>query len=434
MHGFFKMKAADKDNYIKELRKIISEINVEALNKDPKNELVNQNFYRAKAIFKDFDSSMGKRMGDLMFSIQNPLRSKREVDGASLRNWVIERTEEMDVYKIEDTDNVVGEKIKRILENENLKVQSNIQGEDEHLLIFDKSVKDGGHVHLIRDGGTGEMRIDPKDASPHELLLKVETVLTTKAGQKIRSTLNKLEFLEDQVNEAETPILDLVSPMGRSGGPNGHFQTFRVKNLSPIKTAIDCLFIIRGFSYAWRNQSKDPITLSPQETIDISYKISDEKTFHEPVKELNFVMEFSDTYGNKYHTRRELDQVLVSSGSFYEINIGKFHHVAKSVDDNLQPLTGISRNGDAYEMLFGITANDVVTKISIGISGTFLACWGFTGESELKQALIELAHRKIRKMVKDNNIKQSYIFITADFPQEFQLGWEGYVKTRDSLV
>lgn len=35
-------------------------------------------------------------------------------------------------------------------------------------------------------------------------------------------------------------------------------------------------------------------------------------------------------------------------------------------------------------------------------------------------------------MIKDNNV-QDYLFTTYDFPQEFQNGFEGYVKLRDSI-
>lgn len=94
-------------------------------------------------------------------------------------------------------ENYLGQgKIKKRLENEGLWVQSNIQGEDEHLFI---GKRDGSKdkVHIVIDSGTGEVRIDPKDQAPHDLVEKVETVLTTKTGEKIRSTHTSLEFLEE---------------------------------------------------------------------------------------------------------------------------------------------------------------------------------------------------------------------------------------------
>jgi hypothetical protein len=84
-------------------------------------------------------------------------------------------------------------KIKRRLENEKLWIQSNIQGNEEHIFVGER--KDEGKVHLII-GETGEVRIDKKDNAPHELVRKVETILTLKSGEKIISTKTALEFLE----------------------------------------------------------------------------------------------------------------------------------------------------------------------------------------------------------------------------------------------
>jgi len=68
----------------------------------------------------------------------------------------------------------------------------------------------------------------------------------------------------------------------------------------------------------------------------------------------------------------------------------------------------------------------------IGISRTFLSVWGFLEDKNIKNALLELGHRKIRKMAKEGNVGD-YIFITNNFPPEFQNGFEGYTKLRDSI-
>lgn len=86
-------------------------------------------------------------------------------------------------------------KVKRQLENEKLWVESRVDGEDTHFFVGEKSGS-GEKVHLISDGGTGEIRIDPKDKSPHDLLAKVTTIIETKSGEKIRSTRTSLEFME----------------------------------------------------------------------------------------------------------------------------------------------------------------------------------------------------------------------------------------------
>lgn len=99
---------------------------------------------------------------------------------------------------IEAFENYLGsKKLKRRLEDKNLWIQSNIENDEEHLIIGDRSKEKGQHVHLIV-GKTGEIRIDPKDSAPHELLRSVETVLTLKDGKKIRSTKAMLEFEEQK--------------------------------------------------------------------------------------------------------------------------------------------------------------------------------------------------------------------------------------------
>jgi hypothetical protein len=86
-------------------------------------------------------------------------------------------------------------KIKQQLENEKLWVKSQIDGEDTHFFIGEKD-DSGKKVHLISDGETGELRIDPKDKNPHDLLTKITTVIETKSGEKIQATRNSLEFIE----------------------------------------------------------------------------------------------------------------------------------------------------------------------------------------------------------------------------------------------
>ncbi len=56
--------------------------------------------------------------------------------------------------------------------------------------------------NMISDGKTGELRIDPKDKSPHDLLTKITTVIETKSGKKIQSTRTSLEFIESDENKS----------------------------------------------------------------------------------------------------------------------------------------------------------------------------------------------------------------------------------------
>lgn len=100
------MKAKDKPKYISELRKIISQIDIEQLVKQPHHALSNQGILRAKAIFTNFDFGMGE---ELQVLIDDILESSRLGDvkhighfAGNIQNFIIQKTEEMDVYEIID--------------------------------------------------------------------------------------------------------------------------------------------------------------------------------------------------------------------------------------------------------------------------------------------------------------------------------------------
>jgi len=280
------MKAEEKPKYLADLRGIISKLDVNKLISSPDQSITDQGILRAKAIFTNFDYGTGEKLEALINEFLEVARVGKRADhirnlANDIRNFIIKKTEEMDVYVIEPDDkslfevlenlkktqkliteglarpeekqqtlenakqkaqlfqdelykrraekigkqtiwsketrdgfvasdessqlqpwidlfeNYLGQnKIKRRLKNEGLWVQSSIQGEDEHLFI---GKRDGSKdkVHMVIDGGTGEVRIDPKDQSPHDLVDKIETILTTKTGEKIRSTRTSLEFLEE---------------------------------------------------------------------------------------------------------------------------------------------------------------------------------------------------------------------------------------------
>ncbi len=85
-------------------------------------------------------------------------------------------------------------KIKAELSSEKVHIQSVVDGEDQHIFITEKGSNE--HTHLILDGGTGEIRIDPKDKSPHTLIKSVEARLKLKNGEEIKVTKSALSFVE----------------------------------------------------------------------------------------------------------------------------------------------------------------------------------------------------------------------------------------------
>ena len=95
-------------------------------------------------------------------------------------------------------------KVKSDLSSDNVHIQSIVDGEDQHVFITEKG--SGEHAHLIIDGGTGEIRIDPKDKSPHDIIKSVKATLELKTGETVQITKTALSF-----TEPETPITDVVA-------------------------------------------------------------------------------------------------------------------------------------------------------------------------------------------------------------------------------
>ena len=87
-------------------------------------------------------------------------------------------------------------KIKARLEDDQLWVQTNLDKNDQHMFIGEKDASGGKKVHLIFGEG-GDIRFDKNDEAPENVLKKVQSVLTTKDGKQIISTM---EFLDSQVN------------------------------------------------------------------------------------------------------------------------------------------------------------------------------------------------------------------------------------------
>jgi len=198
------MKAEDKPKYLTELRKIISKLDADKLITSPDNEINNQDIRRAKAILTNFDFGDGQRLETTINEFLEVARAGKRIDhirnlAHDIVNYIIQKTEDIDVYVIEPV------KIKRRLESEGLWVESKIQGKDEHLFIGERNGK-SDKVHLILDDETGEVRIDRKDQPPHDLIKKVETVLTMNTGEKIKSTRASLEFLDEKENDSSISV------------------------------------------------------------------------------------------------------------------------------------------------------------------------------------------------------------------------------------
>lgn len=109
-----------------------------------------------------------------------PAREASELDG-----WVGLLQEFIDARKI-----------KSELSSEKINIQSVVDGEDQHIFITEKG--SGEHAHLIIDGGTGEIRIDPKDKAPQDLIKSVQATLQFKTGESVQITKTAMNFVEPE--------------------------------------------------------------------------------------------------------------------------------------------------------------------------------------------------------------------------------------------
>lgn len=116
-----------------------------------------------------------------------------ESDANQLNEWI----EILEEYK-------EARKIKAELSSEKINIQSMVDGEDQHIFITEKGSNE--HAHLILDGGTGEVRIDPKDKSPHGLIKSVEAKLELKTGETVQITKSALSFVEPESPQTDVKV------------------------------------------------------------------------------------------------------------------------------------------------------------------------------------------------------------------------------------
>lgn len=137
--------------------------------------------------------------------------------------------------------------------------------------------------------------------------------LKKKHEARVSEKLSEPVMLDMQgvpVGQKDIPVLDLES-MGGSGGPRGHFLTFKITNNSQTQKAIDCQWEVRGFNYSFRVPDSDRFSLQPNFSKEVTYRFDTEKLFQDEVPELSLIMEYKDINGSTYFTRRELKQVRV---------------------------------------------------------------------------------------------------------------------------
>lgn len=433
------MKAEDKPKYVQESRELLDSINIDTLIDDPNSFQEIKKISRLIAIFTNFSYNDGQGLRRLLFEFQK--RARRSSSVGTIRNramdmmqFIDQKIEEMDIYVIEEPIRKKQDKIVKSLKDEKLWVQSSLEGKDLHVLIGERNAKEGEHVHLISDSETGELRVDADDKTPSELVERVVSI-TTKYGSTIGisqyGVKTTMEFVnQDLADNKSIPIL-YATGIRRSGGSEGHFDYITIKNIGK-EIALDVHWGIRAFAYEWRPED-EPFELEPNKEKEVTFPISKEEIFSEAIPELNIIMEYKDANGKAYFTRRELKQERVPSGAFFQLKAGTFYPPSILVDDGLQLLSEPTQNGDRVEAVFKINTKEGVKEVKIGMSRSLLSVLGFEKNHQIKQAILELAHRKIRKMVKENNLAD-HLFTTYELPKHQEGGFDAYIKLRDLIT
>ncbi len=433
------MKAKDKPKYIKESRKLLDSLNFNALIKDPNYFPEIKKINRLIAIFTNFSYNDGQELKRLLFEFLKWVRRSSSIGTIKNRvtdilQFIDQKIQEMDIYVIDEPIKKSQDRIIKNLKNEKFWVRSSLEGKFLHVIVGERGSKQGEHIHVISDSETGQIKYDTHDQHPSELLERVVS-LVTKSGATIGVTQKgiktTMEFVETCAeNNKDIPIL-YANSIGRTGGSKGHFEYMEIKNIGK-NIALDIHWGIRGFAYEWRSDEK-PFELEPGHKKEVIFPISTAKIFKETVPELNVIMEYKDFNNKAYFSRRELKQLKVPSGEFFELEMDIFHPPTILIDDGLELISNPVVKGDSVEAEFKIKTSEGIKRVKIGMSGSLIAVLDLSDDELIKQAILELGHRIIRKMVKSGKL-DDYLFTTHDLPEDNPGGFEAYVLLRNKIT
>ena len=433
------MKAEDKPKYLKESRNLLESLDMEVLIADPNNLKEIKKINRLAAIFRNFSYNDGQELNRLFQVFQKWARSSSRKGTIKNRavdvvQFIDQKIQDMDIYVIEEPIKKSQDRIIQNLKNEKFWIRSSLEGKDLHVIVGERDAKQGEHVHIISDSENGAIRYDTHDQHPSELLERVVSVVT-KSGPTIgvtqKGVKTTMEFFENGEQTAQDMPILYATGIRHSGGSNGHFEYITIKNIGK-SIALDIHWGIRAFAYEWR-PSDEPFELEPNKEKEVTFPVSGEKIFTDVIPELNVIMEYKDANNKSYFTRRELIQEKVPSGAFYKLKAGVFHPPSLLVDDGLRMISEPVKNGDRIEATFEINTKEGVKQAKIGLSGTLIAILGLDTDDLIKQAILELAHRKIRNMIKSDTLVD-YCFTTSDLPEGHPGGFEAYTLLRGAIA
>ena len=502
------MKAVDKPRYLKEAKELYASLDMERLIKEPNNIEETQKINRLIAILTNFSFDDGKEFQELFFDFRKWARASTRIGliknrASDVTQFISQKIEEMDVYKIEDdTSEAIQERRKlsegkydvafsfageqrdyigkvasyierrsnlRVFYDENEKLEiwgknlidylkliyekranycvmfiskdyaEKIWPNFERQIIQARSLTEEGVLLPVRFDDTpikGEIPtiayLNIKGLKPEELAELIIGKVTGSGHYFTKEDVNEVVSLSQSgtiVTSESIPLLYIKPIAASDGGPKGHFVHFVFKNMAN-QVLLDICWGIRGFNYEWR--AENLIELEPGTEREVVFPISSEIVFNQVVNELNVFAEYRCLDNQRFFVRRQLDQIKVPSGAFYEFKAAAFISPTLLKDDGLKVISDLEHPGDRHQLTFQIETPEGIKRVNIGISRTFLSVWSMTDNAKIRQAIVELGHRKIRKMVKEGNL-QDYIFTTQDFPADYQNGFEGYKKLRDSI-
>lgn len=186
------------DSGLKEIRRIQNLIQQGLAKPSEKEEA----FRLAKEVSSLFTNDIFKRKTEKLSKIT--IYSNQTRDGfvspneaTQLNDWIALLEEYKD-----------GRKVKTDLSSEKVHIHSVVDGEDQNIFITEKC--SDKHTHLIIDGGTGEIRIDPKDQAPHDLIKSIEARLELQTGETIQVTKSSLSFIEPVNPQADVKVYSAI--------------------------------------------------------------------------------------------------------------------------------------------------------------------------------------------------------------------------------
>lgn len=482
------MNAEDKPKYVKEARELLDSIDIDTLIKDHNSLQEIKKVSHLIAIFTNFSYNDGQELKRLLFEFQKWARRSTSV--GTIRNKVMDmiqfidqKIKEIDIYVIEpdgkSLSTIPGNSRKTQQLKRNSKSRKPILDRDLKVLwgragnrcsicrqelVHERTSSDphvvvGVHSHIVADSPDGprgnyDLPLEQRHFYDNLILVCmrdskiIDEQLDTYTVEELKRLKNKHEawvskrlsasevIVQKQrtpVERRDIPVLD-IEGLGRSGGSTGQFIRFKITNMSQTQRAMDCQWEIRGFGYSFRAPDSDCFSLQPNFSKEVTYRLDVEKPYQHEVNELSLIMEYKDITGATYFTRRELKQVRVPSGAFYEFQRGGTFYPAEQITDiGIKSVSTPALNSDKYQSDFGVGVSGQIKIVVIGISRTFLTTWGFEDDTEvIKSAIAELGSRIIRKMLLKKELKD-YLFTTDNFPQEYQNGIKGYQILRDSL-